>query len=192
VPWSEIVGEFRLEDVNPSPAFFDVKKLRAFNGEYIRALSTADFIAACQPWLHGDDAPWPAPAYDEKVFAEVAELAQTRISLLSEIVPLVDFLFLDTPVVDEAAWAKVMVGDASPLLQAALDTYETIEWRAEELKTALEAIGAERGLKLGKAQAPVRVAVTGRTIGLPLFESLEILGRERTVARLRAALDRLI
>lgn len=62
---------------------------------------------------------------------------------------------------------------------------------AESLKATLEAVGAERGLKLGKAQAPVRVAVTGRTVGLPLFESIEILGRERTVARLRAALDRL-
>jgi glutamyl-tRNA synthetase len=84
-----------------------------------------------------------------------------------------------------------MTVDARPLLEAALDAYETAPWRADELKTALEAIGAGRGLKLGKAQAPVRVAVTGRTVGLPLFESLEILGRERTVARLRAALDRL-
>ena len=55
VPWSVIEDEFRLEDVNPSPAFFDVKKLRAFNGEYIRALSAPDFIAAVQPWLAGTD-----------------------------------------------------------------------------------------------------------------------------------------
>src|SRR5437763_11344853 len=60
----------------------------------------------------------------------------------------------------------------------------------ESLKAALEAVGAERGLKLGKTQAPVRVAVTGRSVGLPLFESLEVLGRDRGLARLRAARDR--
>ena len=61
------------------------------------------------------------------------------------------------------------------------------DWDAEPLKAALERVGAARGLKLGKAQAPVRVAVTGRRVGLPLFESLAVLGRERTLARLDAA-----
>lgn len=191
VPWAEIVAEFRLEDVNPSPAFFDVKKLRAFNGEYIRAMAPDEFVSACQPWLRGEAAPWPPQAYDENVFAAVAGLAQTRIGVLSEVVPMVDFLFLDQPPTDAAAWAKAMSGDARTVLAATVEAYETAQWQAEGLRTALEAIGAERGLKLGKAQAPVRVAVTGRAIGLPLFESLEILGRKRTLARLRAALDRL-
>ena len=74
---------------------------------------------------------------------------------------------------------------------ATVAAFETAPWEAEPLKTALDAVGAERGLRLGKAQAPVRVAVTGRSVGLPLFESLEVLGRERTLARLRAALSRL-
>ncbi|WP_396888562.1 glutamate--tRNA ligase [Micromonospora craniellae] len=191
LPWDDIVAEFRLEDVNPSPAFFDVKKLRAFNGDYIRALSVEAFVEACQPWLTGETTPWRPDAYDAQAFAAVAELAQTRIAVLSEIVPMVDFLFLDEPVADEAAWAKAMKVEAPALLAAVVEAYEACEWRAEALKASLEAIGAERGLKLGKAQAPVRVAVTGRTVGLPLFESIEILGRERTLARLRAALDRL-
>src|SRR5256885_626483 len=75
------------------------------------------------------------------------------------------------------------------LLEAATRAYRDVGWRAATLKITLEQIGAERGLKLGKAQAPVRVAVTGRTVGLPLFESLEVLGRERTLARLEAALE---
>src|SRR5215467_7780784 len=87
VPWSVIEDEFRLEDVNPSPAFFDEKKLRAFNGEYIRALPADEFVAACQPWLTGTDTisapPWPASAYDEKVFERVAPLAQTRLGVLA-------------------------------------------------------------------------------------------------------------
>ena len=64
-------------------------------------------------------------------------------------------------------------------------------WDADSLKAALEAVGEGFGLKLGKAQAPIRVAVTGRSVGLPLFESLEVLGRERTLTRLRAALGKL-
>lgn len=170
VPWSVIEEEFRLEDVNPSPAFFDIKKLRAFNGEYIRALPVPEFIAACQPWLAGANLPWRPERYDPAVFAAVAELAQTRITVLSEIVPLVDFLFLDQPPADETAWHKAMNDGALELLTAAATAFETSPWNAAALRAALEDVGAARGLKLGKAQAPVRVAVTGRTVGLPLFE----------------------
>jgi len=195
VPWSVIESEFRLEAVNPSPAFFDEKKLRAFNGEYVRALPPAEFVAACQPWLTGTATipapPWRPEAFDPKVFETLAPLAQTRIGVLSEIVQYVDFAFLDEPDVDDAAWAKAMKVGAADLLAAAIAAFEQSPWHAAALKAALEAVGAERGLKLGKAQAPVRVAVTGRAVGLPLFESLEVLGRERTTARLRAALARL-
>jgi glutamyl-tRNA synthetase len=192
IPWSEIENEFRLEDVNHSPAFFDVKKLRAFNGEYIRALSPEDFAAVCAPWLGGTDTiaapPWEASAFDSEIFAAVAPLAQTRIAVLSEIVDYVDFLFLAEPVSDEVSWNKAMKEGAAEILEAAGAAFGALEtWAAEPLKAALERVGEERGLKLGKTQAPVRVATTGRTVGLPLFESLEVLGRERTLARLATA-----
>jgi len=197
VPWSVIEDEFRLEEVNPSPAFFDERKLRAFNGEYIRALSPAEFVAACQPWLVGGPVapgaapvaapPWEPSAFDPKAFEALAPLAQTRIALLSEIVQYVDFVFLESPAIDEAAWAKAMKEGSADLLDAAVAAFEAAPWETESLRAALEAVGAQRGLKLGKAQAPIRVAVTGRSVGLPLFESLEVLGRERTLARLRAA-----
>ncbi|MFI7549650.1 glutamate--tRNA ligase [Micromonospora sediminimaris] len=197
VPWSVIEDEFRLAEVNPSPAFFDEKKLRAFNGEYIRALPMAEFIEACQPWLTGTGTiappPWQPAEFDAAVFAAVAPLAQTRIAVLSEIVPNVDFLFVDSPLIDEAAWTKAMKEGSADLLDAAIAAFEAVDsWDAETLKATLEAVGAERGLKLGKAQAPVRVAVTGRTVGLPLFESLEVLGRERALTRMRAARVRLV
>jgi glutamyl-tRNA synthetase len=196
VAWSVIEHEFRLEDVNTSPAFFDEKKLRAFNGEYIRALSAEEFAAVCAPWLGGTDTipapPWRQEAFDANVFAAVAPLAQTRIAVLSEIVANVDFLFLDEPVDDEASWAKAMKDGAADLLDAAAAAFGALaDFTAEPLKAALESVAAERGLKLGKAQAPIRVAVTGRTVGLPLFESIEVLGRERTLARLAAARARL-
>ncbi|MFF5051725.1 glutamate--tRNA ligase [Micromonospora sp. NPDC000663] len=191
VPWNDIVAEFRLTDVNPSPAFFDVKKLRAFNGEYIRAMSVEEFISACQPWLRGEFTPWQPEEYDEEAFALVAPLAQTRVAVLGEIVAMVDFLFLPEPPADETAWAKAMTGEARALLGEVVAAFEDITWEADSLKRTVEELGAARGLKLGKAQAPVRVAVTGRTVGLPLFESLEVLGRERTLRRLRAAITRL-
>ncbi|MGW0103382.1 glutamate--tRNA ligase, partial [Nocardia sp. NPDC003354] len=79
VPWSVIEEEFRLDEVNPSPAFFDEKKLRAFNGDYIRALPVEDFVAACQPWLTGTDTiappPWQPEEFDPAAFAAVAPLA---------------------------------------------------------------------------------------------------------------------
>jgi glutamyl-tRNA synthetase len=196
VPWSVIEDEFRLEDVQKSPAFFDEKKLRAFNGDYIRALSPEAFIEACQPWLTGTATiaapPWAPAAFDPSAFAAVAPFAQTRIAVLSEIVPNVDFLFLDSPAIDEASWSKTMKEGADALLAATHAGFAALaDWNAESLKATVEEIGAAVGLKLGKAQAPIRVAVTGRTVGLPLFESLEVLGRDRTLARLEAARERI-
>jgi len=192
VPWETIVSEFRLADVNQSPAFFDVRKLRAFNGEYLRALPVADFIQACQPWLEPPAAPWSADQYDPAVFAELAPLAHTRVSVLAEITDMVDFAFLDEPAIDEASWAKAMSEPVSEeLLIDVIGAYEVVAWEADELRVKLTDIATNYGLKLGKAQAPVRVAVTGRTVGLPLFESLQVLGRDRTLLRLQAARERL-
>jgi glutamyl-tRNA synthetase len=197
VPWPVIEEEFRLEEVNPSPAFFDERKLRAFNGDYIRALSAAEFVAACQPWLTGTETipppPWRPEVFDPAVFAAAAPLAQTRIAVLSEIVPNVEFFFLDSPLIDEAAWAKAMKEGSAELLDEVIAAFEALSsWDAASLKATLEEVGARRGLRLGKAQAPVRVAVTGRTVGLPLFESLELLGADRTLTRLQAARIRLL
>jgi len=189
MPFDEMVQRFRVEDVNSASAFFDVKKLTAFNGEYIRALPVEEFIRACDPWLHAPSAPWSEDQFDAEVFAKVAPLAQTRVALLSEITNNVDFLFLAEPVRDEQSWAKAMKPGAKELLADAREALTALEpWEAEALKETVTAVGEKHGLKLGKAQAPVRVAVTGRTIGLPLFESLEVLGRDRTLARIDAAL----
>ena len=171
VPWSVIEDEFRLEDVNPSPAFFDEKKLRAFNGEYIRALrGRRSSSRACQPWLTGAATiappPWQPDDFDPAAFAAVAPLAQTRIAVLAEIVPNVDFLFLAEPLDRRGGLGQ---GDEGRRGRPARRRHRRVrgaaDWDAESLKATLEAVGAERGLKLGKAQAPVRVAVTGRTVG---------------------------
>lgn len=191
LPFEELEQLFRIEDVNGSSAFFDIKKLTAFNGEYIRALSPEAFVSACAPWLTAPHAPWPAESFDETLFESVAPLAQTRLAVLSDITSYVDFLFLDAPAEDEASWNKAMKPGAADLLRDASAALAAADWEPGALKAALEAVAAEHGLKLGKAQAPVRVAVMGRTVGLPLFESLAALGRDRALGRLSAAQARL-
>jgi len=190
VPWQQIVNEFRLEDVNHSPAFFDVKKLASFNGDYIRALSLDDFISACEPFL--TDAPWPRERFSASVFATVAPLIHTRVATLSEVPAMVDFFFLEDPAIDADAWQKTMSADfARDVVADFAAGLDDVAWDHDSLKGLLEEWTTSRGLKLGKTQAPIRVAITGRTVGPPLFESIEILGRDETLRRLNDALGRL-
>lgn len=190
----EMVAAFDIEDVNANPARFDLKKCEAINADHIRRLDVKAFAEACEPWLKAPHANWAPENFDRAAWEAIAPHAQTRLTVLSDITANVDFLFLDEPVEDEASWTKAMKEGSDALLRTArekLGDLEGAEWNTDALKAAVVAAGEEHGLKLGKAQAPVRVAVTGRTVGLPLFESLEILGRERTLARVDAALAKL-
>ena len=104
-------------------------------------------------------------------------------------------LLVERPVIENDAWAKAITNNeaAGGVLTAAIATYGELagEWRAEPLHAATLALAEQAGLKLGKAQAPIRAAVTGRTVGPPLFESLELLGPDVVLGRLRSALDSL-
>jgi len=189
---AELIDDFRLEDVNHAPAFFDVEKLKWLNGEYIRALPVEDFIAAARPWTSPPVAPWPAERFDAEAFRRMAPLVQERVAVMSEVTAMVDFLFLPVPATDEAAWAFLEADEAAPgILEGALDVYGRCPWTADELKGATTAVGEKAGRKLAKAQAPVRIAVTGRRVGPPLFESMEVLGRPAVLARVGTAADRL-
>jgi len=186
-PWDEMESAFRLNDVNLSPAFFDTKKLLSFNGEYIRRMNADQLVEACEPWLPAD--------WDRARFAEIAPHIQQRLSTLADAPGVVDFLFLPEPEFDEASWHKTMTTEyARPLLADAIGAYDAVaegDWQHERLKATLEDVMTRYDLKLGKAQAPVRVAVTGRTVGPPLFEALEVMGRDESLRRMRAALKRL-
>ena len=189
---AEMVARFDIDGVNANPARFDLKKAEAINADHIRRLEPKAFAEACVPWLRAPYAPWAPEAFDEAAWQAIAPHAQTRLTVLSDITANVDFLFLATPAEDEASWAKAMKPGSDELLRTAREKLAAADWSAPEpLKDAVLAAGEEHGLKLGKAQAPVRVAVTGRTVGLPLFESLQVLGRERTLARIDAALEKL-
>ena len=183
VPWERIEAEFRLEDVTRAPAFFDEKKLIAFNKEYLKAMPPEDFVAACAPWL--------PEHYDRATFKAIAPLLQSRVGTLAEAPAMVYFLFAE-PVVDEAAWAKATRPEwAGELLDQVIKAYQSAPWEAEALKTEWRGIVDSLGVKPKLADGPVRVAVTGRAVGPPLFESLELLGRETTLRRLDAARERL-
>jgi glutamyl-tRNA synthetase len=192
-PLEEIVALFRLEDVTSSPAFFDVKKLQHVNAEHLRALSVDAFLDAARPFLSTPEV--------EAVLTPIAPLIQERVRLLTEVEPMVAFL-LDGPlVVDDESWEKAVVkGKAAPeMLDASLELLATVEpWDAEGIRAAVEAAAVKAGLvnaegnpQLSKAQGPVRVATTGRSVGPPLFEALEVLGPDRTLERLREARARL-
>ncbi|MFD5429336.1 glutamate--tRNA ligase [Streptomyces sp. NPDC127084] len=189
---AEMIERFEIADVNANPARFDLKKAEAINADHIRLLDVKAFTEACEPWLKAPHANWAPEGFDQAAWEAIAPHAQTRLTVLSDITANVDFLFRDEPVEDEASWQKAMKEGSDALLRTAREKLETADWSSpESLKNAVLAAGEEHGLKLGKAQAPVRVAATGRTVGLPLFESLEILGKERTLARIDAALAKL-
>ena len=191
LPFPEMVGRFDISHVNSASAYFDGKKLLAINGDYLRALSPEAFLAVALPIVLSHKAPWEPGAFNDADFQRVAPLVQTRITSLADIYQNVDFLFLDDGALpfDAAAWAKAMKAPGAELLRETIGAFEALPvFDAESTKAAVLAIGERHGLKLGKAQAPIRMAVTGRAVGLPLFESLEVLGRERALSRLRLAL----
>ncbi|CAM4515612.1 glutamate--tRNA ligase [Nocardia ninae] len=188
---AEMVAAFDISKVNSNPARFDQKKADALNAEHIRLLEPADFSNRLREYLtqHGHI----GAEIDEKIFAAAAELVQTRIVVLSDAWELLRFLLAPAEqfAIDPAAGAKNLGADATPVLQAAITALEPLaQWSTSAIEEALKtALIDELGLKPRKAFAPVRVAVTGSHISPPLYESLELLGREASLGRLRSALE---
>jgi glutamyl-tRNA synthetase len=191
---AEMAAEFDLARVNKNAAQFDVRKLEAINGDKIRALDPADFVARIIPFLQragviGD----PVSEAELALVTAAAPHIQTRISRLTEAPGMLGFLFADEERFEmNAEDAERAIGpDALPALQAAEAALAEVQpWTAEAIKAALSAALVEPtglGLKPRVAFQPVRVAVTGRRVSPPLYESIELLGRERTLARLAQA-----
>jgi len=186
-PLSEIVELFDLADVNAAPAMFDMDKLTAINGAYLRALDDVGFAAAIGPWVRAE--PWGADL-DAAALSTVAPLIRERTRLLGDAPDRIAFLFAE-PQIEPDDWAAAMAAPARDILDRARIAFAAADWNAATLHAELRAISESFGLKLGKAQAPVRVATTGRAVGPPLFESLALLGRGATLARLDTALAKL-
>ena len=215
---AEMIEAFDVHDVNPNPARFDPKKCEAINAEQVRALGESDFRDRLVPYLAdaypdptGETAQVPlvsAEAFDEltareqEILNEAAPLIQTRIQLLRESRDMLGFLLVsdDDLVVDDKAVAKLKAS-AGDVLDAGISALEGLnpeQWDKDHLEEALKtAIVEGRGMPDGEgikprlAYGPLRVAVTGRQVSPPLFESMEILGSSSTLARLKALRARL-
>jgi glutamyl-tRNA synthetase len=180
----QLVEYFSLERVGRNPAAFDVDKLEWLNGHYIRELSPSDLadrlVDVCRAeGLNVDD------DGGREILAEVAPLLVERMKRLTEAPPMIRFLFEDVTPDDKAA--KVLAGQGDYLCEVVEVVEGLDEWTTSALEAALRALAERRELKFKKAFQPIRAAVTGTLVSPPLFESMEILGRERTVERLKAA-----
>jgi glutamyl-tRNA synthetase len=199
VPVAQLIEQFRLEDVSHSPAFFDVKKLTHMNGEYIRALSHDEFVERSAPWVRpwstqwqpSDlELPWSEAQFNAALYEKVAPLVQERIAMFSEIPPMVAFFMLPEAPYVEADVDKALRNDpkGADMLRSAKTHFADCAWTATDLHAATVSAGEALELNLRKAQAPIRCAVTGSLVGPPLFESLELLGRDEVLRRLDVAL----
>ena len=171
--WSEVEASFRLEDVTHSPAFFDVKKLDAFNGEYIRRMTLDAFIERAAEELPAE--------WDRDRFAAIAPHIQERLVTFAEVPGKVDFLFWPTDgeiVYDESSWDKAFAPEwAAPLLDDVVAAFADVAWDADALKAAVEqamaavraearqgaGTGPRRGHRTFRRAAAVRIARGART-----------------------------
>jgi glutamyl-tRNA synthetase len=187
---SETFDWARVNTVGP---VFDLDKLAWLNGHYLRELTEQDFADRALPFLQREElVATPATQAELAVMAGLVPLVQTRVAVLSELPALVRFLFVaeDDFSVDPAAAAKALTPASAPVLTAAADALEaTTEWTDASVQAAVDGALLEDGLglKRGKAYLPLRAAVCGSSISPPLPESMALLGRERTLRRLRSA-----
>ena len=192
---AEMVAAFDIRKVSANPARFDVRKAEAINATHLRALDPKDFLGRVTPYLvRAGLLSDPPTAEDEELLRGAAPLVQERMNVLSEAAGLLGFLFTDEAdfAIEPDSAAKVLDESAIPILTAAADALGPVpNWVAAEIETALKtSLVEELGIKPRKAFAPIRVAVCGRTVSPPLYESLELLGRERSLRRLNAAAGR--
>ncbi len=182
----EMVEAFDIKDVNPNPARFDMKKAEAINADHMRMLSLDELTHRVLPFLReagvvGD----PISEADSQLLEQAMPLVAERMNKLTEAAPMLGFLFAE-----EVERVDELDDAGRDVVRAARDALEPLEsWSTADIEAALrDALIEGLALKPRVAFGPVRIAVTGRKVSPPLFESLELLGRERSLARLAAAL----
>jgi len=192
---SELIDKFSLDNVGKAAAVFDHDKLKWMNGVYIRELSADNLTdSLIHIWrqagllkgdIDGDKYNW---------LREIAKICQERLTLLRDILTVTDFFFLDSLVYDQASVEKVIIGKEAasklPLVGRRLSALS--DWAVKPIEGALRELAQEVEMKPGKLFQPVRVAVTGRRVSPPLFETLWLLGRERSLRRVRDAAEKFV
>ncbi len=186
---AELIERFDLARVNASPAAWNYEKLDHFNGHYIRQLDVEDLTDRLLPYLTA--AGFKA---DRQKMLKITPLIQERLTTLSEAPSKVDFFFTDELPDYDRAELIPKKGDAAmalTVLKRAYRTLQAAEFKHDELASALRADAQELGLKVGQMFQPIRVAVCGRMVAPPLFETLEVVGRETSLKRIDQALAKL-
>ena len=190
----EIVARFDIDKVQKGGAKFDRGRLEWLNGQWIRRLDADDLVDRLRPYLQDavDDGRIDRLPPDEEVRA-LLPVVQERLPTLAAVVDLVGFLWVDDLALDPALvvpkrWDAPTTRDALAAARAVLDAHDPVTWEADELEPPLRALAEERGWKAGDLFMAIRVAATGRTATPPLFDTLVALGRERTLARIDAAI----
>jgi glutamyl-tRNA synthetase len=182
----DLISKFSLEGINPASGVFDMTKMEWMNGLYIRNLKLADFIDRSAPFLKA-----AGVAIPEQMFAAIAPHVQERVKLLTEVAPMVEFL-MDKPLerqMDAMLQKGVDTAKAREVLVRSKERLEQLgDFSVGEIDQVLRGVAGELGLKPGPAFAVLRVAVTGKTVTPPLFESFAVLGRDRVLSRISEAL----
>ncbi len=187
----QLIDNFSLERVNSSPAGFDPKKLWAVQDHYMQQLSTAAKLELMLPFLiKAGLAPDPVPEHVRQTVAAVIEVSGDRLKVAGDILTYADFFLVAEPVLDPAAVAKRLAkAGTRPLLEAFIERLAAADpYTAETLEAALKEVVEAAGKKVGDLIHATRVAATGKSVGPGLYECLVILGRERSLERLRRAL----
>ncbi len=188
----EMVGAFDIVNVNPNPARFDQKKADAINASHIRLLDPADFLNRLIPYLQSAGVLGGAVSDTEQaILVEAAPLIQERITVLSEAPDMLGFLFVTADKIEIMDDARAgLPENAAEIATAAAEKLVTVsdsDFKTEHIQELLNALLIEQmELKPRVAFGPLRTAISGRRISPPLFESMQILGRDETIARLRA------
>ena len=184
----ELVERFSLERVSRSPAVFDEQKLRWMNGHYIRELAPSKLAERLRAWmlLQG------LPGADDPRLEQACAAAQEKAQTLAELFDLIEFAFCPLEY-DQAAWQKVMAKDGArdKLQRARAALAEAEPFDEQHVEAALRTVAEELEARPGALFQPIRVAVTGRTVSVGIFETLVLLGKDESLGRIDAALERL-
>lgn len=184
----EMIDKFDLSAVSKNPAVFDPRKLEWLNGVYIREMTDEVFVERTRSLVE-DDLGRSLSGAEQVQFLEIAPLVKERTKLLPEVADQVRFLFTSIEEYEEKSWSKVMEApEAMVALDAAASALTELDpWTTESIETALRGMLEVTGLNARRGFQPVRVAISGSTVSPPLFESLKILGKRTTLARLTKA-----
>ena len=190
----DLVSNFSIERISKAGAVFNVEKLNWMNGAYIRTLSVEELADALLDYWRRFPPAEISELPDRRLVLAMAPLVQERLKELSEAAPRLSFFFRDAPSYDSADLVQKGMDEARTrrALESALDALEPLgSFDAATLEPPLRALAKELGVKVGQLFGSLRIATTGLRVAPPLFETMEVLGRERTLRDIRAAMDSL-